>query len=149
MRMWEPEKKETEQTLYQIGLAACAVLAVGAFVWKQGGMPEGIWAFFFACPLYTLTGYYCFGCGGTRSFLALCEGRLWDSFCYHPAVCLGSLYLAAFLGSRILHRMTGGRFPEVRLRMIYVYLLIGLIVVNFFVKNWLHYRTGTDILGMI
>lgn len=147
--MFRPESEQTETTLYHVGLVACAVFAVGALVVKIGGMPEGIWAFFFACPLYTATGYYCFGCGGTRAFTALLQGRLWRSFLYHPAVCLGTIYFVAFMASRVLYRLTKGRCPRVRFRRVYLYLLIGLVLVNFFVKNWLHYRLGIDILGVV
>lgn len=147
--MFRPESEKTERTLYHVGLAACAVLAAGALVLKIGGMPEGIWAFFFACPIYERTGYYCLGCGGTRSFLALLEGRFLESLWLHPAVFFGSLYLAAFVGSRFLAKVTKGRTGVVHFRMIYLYLLIALLLVNFFVKNWLHYQTGTDILSMV
>ena len=147
--MFRPESKETEQMLYHVGLAAAAVLAVGAFVVKIGGMPEAIWAFFFACPIYTHTGYYCFGCGGTRAFRALLGGRLWESLWYHPAVCLGGIWYGAFLLSHLMQRLTKGRFPAMRFRMVYFYLWILLILINFFVKNWLHYQTGIDILGVV
>ncbi len=147
--MFQPESEKTEQTLYRVGLAVCGVLAAGALAVKIGGMPEGIWAFFFACPVYSQTGYYCLGCGGTRAFTALLQGRLWQSFLYHPAVCLGTIYFVAFMGSRVLWRVSGGGIPRVRFRRVYLYGLIVFILVNFFVKNWLHYRLGTDILGMV
>jgi hypothetical protein len=147
--MFQPEKKETEKILYHMGLAVCAVLAVFAFLSKQRGMPEEIQAFLFTCPLYAWTGYYCPGCGGTRAISAFLKGQFFRSFLYHPAAFFGLIYFLIFMGSRFLNRLSGGRFPEVRFRMVYVYIGILLLLLNFFVKNWLHFRTGIDILGMI
>ena len=38
-----------------------------------------------ACPFKELTGYDCPGCGFQRSFLALVQGNLTESFHYYPA----------------------------------------------------------------
>lgn len=147
--MFRPESEQTETTLYHVGLAACVMLAVGALAVKIGGMPEAIWAFFFACPVYTRTGYYCLGCGGTRALTALLHGQVWKSFLYHPAVCLGTIYFVCFMGSRMLKKATKGRFPAARFRRVYLYGFIVLVILNVLVKNWLRYSLGVDVLAGI
>lgn len=41
------------------------------------------------CIFHMLTGYYCCGCGGTRSFYALLNGNFVESFKYNPIVIFG------------------------------------------------------------
>ncbi|MCI8514185.1 MAG: DUF2752 domain-containing protein [Lachnospiraceae bacterium] len=147
--MFRPEREETEKTLFYIGLAAAGVFAAAAGLSRAAGMSEEWRAFFFACPIYVKTGYYCFGCGGTRAFTAFFSGHFGKSFLYHPAVFWGLSYFLLFMGSRVLNVLSRGRTPNVRFRTIYVFIGIFLLLVNFFVKNWLHFRTGIDILGMI
>lgn len=147
--MFQPESEETERILSYVGLAVFGAFAVSVPLMRSGGMPGAPQAFFFACPLYSLTGYYCPGCGGTRAFAAFFAGQFGRSFRYHPAVCLGLAYFLLFMGSRILNGLTRGRTPKVRFRMVYVFIGILLILLNFFVKNWLHFRTGIDILECV
>lgn len=147
--MFRPESEETERILFWVGSAVFGVLAAVMVLIRLRGMPGDSQAFFFACPLYTITGYYCPGCGGTRAFAAFFAGQFRRSFRYHPAVCYGLAYVFLFMGSRILNGLTRGRTPKVRFRMAYVFLGIFLILLNFFVKNWLHFRTGIDILECV
>lgn len=146
--MFQPESEETENVLFRVGLAVFGVLAAVTLL-VRSGMPGDFRAFFFTCPFYAKTGCYCPGCGGTRAFTAFWAGRFGKSFFYHPAVFFGLSYSLLFMGSRVLYRLTGGRAPRVRFRMAYVYMGIFLILLNFFVKNWLHFRTGIDILECV
>lgn len=40
-----------------------------------------------SCLFRRITGLYCPGCGGTRSFFAMLHGHLLRSFLYHPMIC--------------------------------------------------------------
>ena len=41
-----------------------------------------------ACPIYSLTGYYCPGCGSGRACRALMHGELYRAFRYNPLMLL-------------------------------------------------------------
>ena len=45
------------------------------------------------CPLYEMTGFYCIGCGSTRSVMALLHGEILTAFRQNPIVPLGLLCL--------------------------------------------------------
>lgn len=49
--------------------------------------------FVFPCMINMITGYYCCGCGGTRSFYALLEGDIINSLKYNPIVLFGVILL--------------------------------------------------------
>lgn len=52
------------------------------------------------CLFYKLTGFYCPGCGGTRSVHALLSGHIVQSVYYHPVV----LYTVICVGWYLLKR---------------------------------------------
>lgn len=88
------------------------------------------------CAVHTLTGYYCPGCGGTRAVASLLQGGLLRSFCYHPLV----LYTVAvggwFMISQTTERLTRGQIRiGLRFREIYIWIALGIILINFVVKN--------------
>ncbi|MGN0677116.1 MAG: DUF2752 domain-containing protein [Ruminococcus sp.] len=49
--------------------------------------------FILPCVFHMLTGYYCCGCGGTRSFFALLHGNISKSIRYNPIVVFGVILL--------------------------------------------------------
>lgn len=88
------------------------------------------------CMLYTLTGWYCPGCGGTRAMNYLVHGRVIISFLYYPFVPFATIGGLWFMISQTIDRIVGRKFKAVmHFRMIYVYIAIALIVINFLVKN--------------
>ena len=88
------------------------------------------------CMLHLLTGYYCPGCGGTRAVYALLRGEVWRSFCYHPFVPYVAVVGSWFMGSQTIDRLSGGRIKiGLHFREIYMWIALGIIAVNFLVKN--------------
>lgn len=89
----------------------------------------------YTCWVHKMTGLYCPGCGGTRAVIALVHGEWIQSFCHHPvvlyAVSVYSVYMLRGLGAVL----TKGRLPFMKLRLIYVYIGITIIIVQFVVKN--------------
>ena len=100
------------------------------------------------CLFRLLTGFYCPGCGGTRALWALLSGHPLLSFLYHPLVPYSALTAVWLLGSRLLYRRTGKEKYWRELTLPYVYFGIGLIVLNFLIKNILLAR-GIDVLAML
>ncbi len=100
----------------------------------------------FPCLFHLLTGLYCPGCGGTRAILALLRGDIIGSFKYHPLI----LYIVvvtvvvtiAWLISRIKKR------PSLIVKRIdlFVYIGIGVILVNWLYKNYMLLAKGVALL---
>ena len=57
------------------------------------------------CMLYTFTGYYCPGCGGTRAFIYLLKGQLVKSLIHHPAVIYAVLPGLLFMISQTIYKL--------------------------------------------
>ena len=84
---------------------------------------------FLPCLFHTMTGWYCPGCGGTRAFRYLLRGEWFQSFRYHPLI----LYTAlVYLGHEKL----------------FLYMAVGIVTVNFLVKNYLLIWCGVDLLAL-
>ncbi len=132
------------KTLYDIGkVLLAAVIAAAIFVWIYGysvldRIPE--------CTFETITGLYCPGCGGSRAFIALCKGQFVRSFMLHPAVPCGVLIYTVFMVRMFLLKHFGiGREKDGRI-VIFIYIWIGIIMVQWVVKLVLLMRYGIKTL---
>ena len=108
------------------------------------------------CLFYCATGIYCPGCGGTRAVKYLLEGNLLKSLWYHPLV--GYLVLVAGIEIGrwlIFKRRKKGRpydaefwNPEKKADNyeMEVSVGIGLILVNWAVKNWALLVLGVNLI---
>lgn len=126
--------RQVETAIYIIGWIAIAVVgfyylivACTDFSLEKIGIP---------CTFHLLTGYYCPGCGGTRAVKALLAGRIWQSFCYHPIVLLVTLWGIWFMISQTVERVSHGKLRiGMRYRDLYLWLMLGIILLNCTVKN--------------
>jgi hypothetical protein len=84
-------------------IAACAV-AAGLGV--NLAMPEVLIALAPRCPLRTLTGWECPGCGSTRALSALARGDLAAAWRFNPLAVAGTVLLPIGL---LLHRLPPAR----------------------------------------
>ena len=89
------------------------------------------------CVFHLATGYYCPGCGGTRSVIALLHGHIIQSFIFHPI----PLYVIAAMIFLFFNR----RNMEKKLIPVCV-LAIVIILANFIIKNVALYN-GIDLLA--
>lgn len=98
------------------------------------------------CLFHEITGLYCPGCGGTRAVRSLLAGHFIKSFLYHPLVLYCVLVAVWFAVSYLLYWIT--KKPRYRLYLgnSYVYAGIGIILLNFIVKNYLLVAKGIDLL---
>jgi hypothetical protein len=88
----------SSERYFAAGGIAAAVAGAGA-VWYFDPTTSG---FFPACPLYTLTGFACPGCGMTRGFHALFHGDIVTALDYNALIPLiivffGYLFLSMLL----------------------------------------------------
>ncbi|MCI8506453.1 MAG: DUF2752 domain-containing protein [Lachnospiraceae bacterium] len=127
------DKNSTEQTLYRLGLAAILTVAAVAFLIRWFQIP--LTGPLFACPIYSLTGLFCPGCGGTRAFRLLFRGKLWQSALCHPLVLYGLTLFFLFMGSHTLKIFTRGKIKGFAYRHIYIKIAVAFLILNVLVKN--------------
>jgi Protein of unknown function (DUF2752). len=99
-----------------------------------------------SCRLYQRTGYYCMGCGGTRALRLFFRGHLIQSFYYHPIVDVVMVFLCVFIPSHTLSILTKGRIHGLPLKPVYFYVLIGILILQWAVKNGIFYFTGIHVI---
>jgi hypothetical protein len=108
-------------------------------IWKimNGQMP---------CVFQELTGLYCPGCGGTRALKALLKGDVITSILYHPLTLYVVFVAVLFAFSYLIYAKT--KNPKFRLHFDnkYAYIGIGIIVINFVIKNYYLMFEATDLL---
>lgn len=130
-KFWD---QDTDTVLYQLicifTLPALALM--GWYVWATLHIiPEEI----AGCVMLRATGLYCPGCGGTRSVVALLRGNLVQSVLYHPAVIYGVVLFLLYFISQTLMRLSKGKVKGLSMKPIYLYILLGIILVNFIIRN--------------
>lgn len=98
------------------------------------------------CLFHLFTGIYCPGCGGTRAAKFLLHGQIGKSLQYHPLV----LYMALIL---LIECVSWGvskacRRPKLHIRRydLFTYVGVGIIVGNWFWKNYMLVVRGIDLL---
>jgi hypothetical protein len=134
------KRKSVEEVFYLIGWI---IIPVGFIsIWfalvlmANGLIPTD-------CLLERYLGIYCPGCGGTRAVFSLMRGRILRSLWYYPAVLYMAVLYIAFMGSHTIERLSKTkRVRGLKFHDWYLYLLLGLILVNCIVKNVLRFRFG-------
>lgn len=134
------EESKTPRLCFYLGLGI-AFLAITCKILIQV-VHIDIFKLFPAYSFYSKTGYYCFGCGGTRSVNALLHGEILESLRYHPIPLYVFFLYMAYMLSYILFVLTKGAIRYMRFRPIYFYVAIVVIIAQCIVKNYLLYRYG-------
>ena len=133
------EKRDLETELFHIGLI---LLTAGSGIWIlyqylfSDYLPE------IPCFFSEVVGIYCPGCGGTRAFRALAEGRFLQALWFHPLVPYGVLVSGGFMVTQGLHRIGFRVVKGWRFHYWYLYVAAALIVFNFVIKNALRLLWG-------
>jgi hypothetical protein len=97
----KPEDKNSASTIERI-LAGVGILAVGAGAFVVAYFNPTTAGFFPVCPLYSLTGINCPGCGLTRGFHALFHGDVLTALHFNAllpiyAFIIGFMFVSMFL----------------------------------------------------
>ena len=133
--MWSRKIGEEDKGLFPAALAffgavvlmwLFAELFPAAVEWLRWKIP---------CPVYALLGLYCPGCGGQRAVKALLHGEILSSLYSHQAVLPAALYLAVYLISQGLNRLTKGKTPALCFKNWHLYVFLGLIALQWIAKN--------------
>lgn len=133
------KQKEVEDQLFEIGLVLLVITIIGYFIY-QWLLKDKITVH--PCLVSLFLGFYCPGCGGTRAVNALFHGKLLQSLWYHPVVPYSAVILTGFMGSHALNRMGVKRIKGWKFHDWYLYAALGIIAVNFVVKNILRIGFG-------
>ena len=97
------------------------------------------------CYMYRMTGYYCPGCGGTRAVQALLHMELLRSLRCHPVVLPGVVMSIMFWIGMTCERIVRPNIKRFKLRKIYFYVVLGIVMIQWMVKNVLLYAVGWHI----
>lgn len=129
----EPKTNSQQKTLYILGwflLAGCVLFYfLLIYVPSIRRLP---------CWFRLFTGLYCPGCGATRAFVLLCQGRLLASLAYSPVVLYSAVLYLWFMLSNSIEFLSKGRLSiGMRYRNLYLYIGILLILGNWIIKNLL------------
>lgn len=99
------------------------------------------------CLFHHITGLYCLGCGGTRALFALARGNIVKSLFYHPIVVYTALVGGWFMISQTIDRLSCGKTKiAMHFRLIYVWIGVGLAVINCLYKNVWFLLTGEALM---
>lgn len=140
------KKVDTDETvLYIIGwILIGVVILIGAAL---RFLPELVEKFQLPCIFQLLTGLYCPGCGGTRAIVSLLRGDFVTSFLLHPFVPYVAVVGGWFMLTQTIQRASKGRLSVgMKYRDVYLWIALGLVAVNFLVKNILLIN-GIDVIA--
>lgn len=134
-------KKELEDQLFEIGLVFL-IIAVAGFILYEFVLKSVIYVR--PCLFSTFLGIYCPGCGGTRAVEALFHGHFLKSVWFHPLVPYTAVIYTGFMGSHALNRLGLKSIRGWKFHNWYLYAAVGIIAVNFIVKNVLRIGFGIE-----
>ena len=141
------KKQETtlETQLYHWGwivLITVAALIAGKRIFFpdfsiSGQMPP--------CVFHRLTGYFCPGCGGTRSVTALLSGRFLVCAVDYPMVFYAVAVYFWFMFSQSVDRISHHRIPiGMKYRHAWIYASLVIVIIHFILKNLFYMKTGIE-----
>lgn len=130
------QEPELEKQLYHIGLVFLFAGIAGIYLYFKVCL---IYLPSFPCAFYSLFGFYCPGCGGTRAVLALLQGHFLQSLWYHPLVLYTAILYGGFMLSHTLEKFRILNFRGWRFHNWYLYTALIITVLNWGIKNFLMY----------
>lgn len=140
------ERKKEETSLFYIGWALVGIVFLIYVTCKI--FPISLFKNNAPCAMHTLLGIYCPGCGGTRAISALFHGHLIDSFVCHPLVPYTAIVGGWFLISQAIERISKHKIKiGLHYRDVYLWIALGIVVVNFILKNLLLLVWHVDVLA--
>lgn len=104
------------------------------------------WMIHMPCIFHLITGLYCPGCGGTRAAKYLLTGQLGKSLQYHPLVLYTAAVVLLEMASAVIAKKTGKPERYLGHEKLFIYLGVGIILLNWIVKNYLLVAKGIDLL---
>ena len=142
------QQEKTEQAFYAVGASFLGVVLMLYLLYKM--FPISLGRFLMPRMFLKLTGLYCPGCGGTRAVAALLKGKWLLSFFYHPIVPYAAAIYLWYMATHSIQRISRGKIRAgMRYRDAYLWIALGLVAVNFFIKNGILLVFHQDILKLL
>jgi len=94
------------------GLAIIVVILAGIYLYSRYDPEKNI--LFPKCPVYTITGYQCPGCGSQRAFHSLFHGNFVAAFIYNPLMILLIPYILLGVCVEYIANRTNPRITRIR-----------------------------------
>lgn len=98
------------------------------------------------CMFHEVTGLYCPGCGGTRACMYLLHGNILRSLQYHPLVPYVAFVVLLEVGSYLLSRLLHRPGIFVKRYVMFTYIGVGIVILNWIWKNYSLVVLGVDLL---
>lgn len=131
------KRQTTEDLLYYMGIVSIGVMCLVVLIAKR--YSAILQKFSLPCAFRLATGFYCPGCGGTRAVKFFLSGHMIKSFIYHPLIPYLGIGGGIFMVSQTASRVTRGKIRGMKFRNWYVYMMGIVILVHFFIKNFVLY----------
>lgn len=131
--------KSLEDELFYIGIVS---LAAGVSVWALYYFKLRYYLPEIPCFFSNVLGFYCPGCGGTRSLNALMHGRFLEAVWYHPLVPYGAVLYGGFMLTQGLGRLGFKFIKPWKYHDWYLYGALIILGCNFLIKNLLRLLWG-------
>lgn len=138
-------KQNIESQLYRWGLAFFAVVAAAVII-KRLAFPEfDILRVVSPCIFRRMTGYFCPGCGGTRSCVALFSGRFLVSAVDFPMVMYCAIIYAWFMISHTIEKISRNTIRiGMKFRFAWIYASLIIVAIHWAAKNVFYIVTGLE-----
>jgi len=114
--------------------AAFVLLAVMALVYLHIFNPATK-SLYPTCPFYWATGCYCPGCGTLRALHQLLHGHLWTALGLNPLTVISLPLLGYWFVSEAKLAIAGFPLPRIHLRARTTWVLLGLILAYWILRN--------------
>lgn len=129
----EAESSKASSTERRLAAAGLAALTAGVgLIWYFEPTKAG---FFPPCPLYSVTGFACPGCGLTRGFHALFHGDISAALGFNLFIPVYLLIFAALFVSLFLVVIRGIKFPRWPVSVTAIWSFLVLLLVFGVVRN--------------
>lgn len=132
------KNKSKDDKLFFAGLICGIATALYYVVIKVMG--QSVLTF---CPIHEYTGYYCIGCGATRSVNELLSGNIIKSIMYYPATIYVIIFYVVYMTSNGIRIIFLNRIHSMQYKSIYMYIAAFLMIANCIIKNMILLITGT------
>ena len=83
------------------------------------------------CRLKATVGINCPGCGGTRALKSLIKGDILSALHYNAFAVYGAIIYGVFFITQTLERITKGRIKGIKFRMVYLWIAIVVLVIQY------------------
>lgn len=126
------ERLETTAARILAGAGAAGAIGGGLFVWYFDPVSSGL---FPACPLYSLTGFACPGCGMTRGLHSLLHGDILQALDYNAMLPLILAFFGYLWLSMALYAIRGRGLTPGNVSVVMIWIMLVLLLVFGILRN--------------